>query len=150
MEMRFHYPARFKRDRYKDGRPAIMVAFPDLPEALTCGDDPEDAMAEAEDCLATAIAARISEGAEIPPPSPLKRGQRLIAVPVETAAKAALYLAVRESGMSKAELSRRLGMAPMEVRRLLDPRHPTKLPRLSRALAALGRQIVIETRERAA
>ena len=31
-----------------------------------------------------------------------------------------------------------------EVRRMLDPRHPTKLPRMGAGLRALGRRLVVE------
>jgi antitoxin HicB len=47
------------------------------------------------------------------------------------AAKAALYLAMREAGITNAQLARKLGCGEKEVRRMLDPRHPTKLPRIT-------------------
>lgn len=58
----------------KNGR-GFHVRFHDLPEALTGGWDLPDALAEASDCLAEAIAGRISRGDEIPLPTRLKRGQ---------------------------------------------------------------------------
>ena len=62
------------------------------------------------------------------------------------AAKLAVLDAFRASGLSKPELSRRLGRDE-EVRRILDPMHPTKLPTLRAALAALGRRLVIGVEE---
>ena len=53
------------------------------------------------------------------------------------AAKAALYLAMQEAGMSNVQLARKLGCDEREVRRMLDPRHPTKLPRIKEALEVL-------------
>jgi len=44
---RYIYPAVF--DYSPDG---ISVSFPDLPGALTCGDDDEDALRMAKECLA--------------------------------------------------------------------------------------------------
>ncbi|MFI5394806.1 MAG: hypothetical protein ACHQ9S_04665 [Candidatus Binatia bacterium] len=38
----------------------------------------------------------------------------------------------------------RLGCHEKEVGRLLDPRHPSKLPRLRQALAQLGKRLVVE------
>jgi antitoxin HicB len=38
------------------------------------------------------------------------------------AAKAALYLAMREAGISNVQLARKLGCDEKEVRRMLDPR----------------------------
>lgn len=84
------YPASFLPEEDGSG---FHVRFPDLPEALTGGDDLEDTLAQAADCLAEAIAGRIARGDEIPPPSKAKRGQRLIGVPLYLAPKLALYLA---------------------------------------------------------
>ena len=70
----------------------------------------------------------------------------MVPVPAPTAAKAALYLALREAGITRLELAGRLGCDEKEVRRLLDPRHPSKLPRLEAALAQLGKRLVLEMR----
>ena len=59
------------------------------------------------------------------------------------AAKAWFYLALRDAGSTRAQLARRLGLDEKEVRRMLNPRHPTKLPRIEQALAALGRRLVV-------
>jgi antitoxin HicB len=53
-------------------------------------------------------------------------------------AKAALYLAMGEAGMTKVQLARRPGCDEKEVRRMLDPRHPTKLPRIKEAREVFG------------
>jgi antitoxin HicB len=58
----YSYPARLEPD--EDGR--LVVHFPDLPEALTDGADAVEALAEASDCLSTALAARIVNDEEIP------------------------------------------------------------------------------------
>ena len=64
-------------------------------------------------------------------------------VPAQVAVKAALYTAVREAGIKNTELARRLGADEKEVRRLLDPHHRSKLPRLEAALEVLGKKLVI-------
>ena len=87
------YPASLLREENGKG---FHVRFPDLPEALTGGDDLEDTLVQAADCLAEAIAGRIARGDEIPQPSKAKRGQHLIGVPLYLAPKLALYLAMRE------------------------------------------------------
>ena len=58
-------------------------------------------------------------------------------------AKAALYLAIREAGITTSDLARRIGVPAAEVRRLLDPRHNTRLRQLEAALAALGQRLVV-------
>ena len=63
--------------------------------------------------------------------------------PAETVAKAALYTAMREAGISKIQLARRLGVDEKEVRRLLDPHYGSKLPRIAEAISLLGKKLVI-------
>ena len=134
------YPASFLRE--ENGR-GFYVRFPDVPEALTGGDDLDDALVQAADCLAEAIAGRIRRGDDIPAPSRPKRGQRLIGVPLYLAPKLALYLAMREHGTRNTELAKRLGVSETVVRRMLDPKHGTKPERIQAALAALGKRIVV-------
>ncbi len=141
---RFVFPAEFRK-----GDGTIVVRFPDNPEALTEGDDEAEAYVQATDCLEEAIAGYIADGRDIPAPSKRKPGQRLVPVPVQTAAKAALHLALRDAGLSKAALARELGCDVKEVRRILDPRHPTKLPRIDAALSVLGKRLVLGVRDAA-
>jgi antitoxin HicB len=143
----FSYPVVLTPDDTDGG---FVVTFPDLPEAITQGDDAARALEEAADALEEAIAGRIRRGDPIPAPS-AEGGDRLqVPVPALTAAKAALYLALRESGMSKSELATRLGCDEKEVRRLLDPRHPSKLPRIEKALSALGKSLALRLVDEAA
>jgi antitoxin HicB len=134
------YPASFPAE--ENGR-GFHVRFRDLPEALTGGDDLEDTLVQAADCLAEAIAGRIVRGDAIPAPSRLKRGQYPIGVPLCLAPKLALYLAMREGGIRNTELAKRLGVSETVVRRMLDPKHTTRPERIQAALAALGKRIVI-------
>lgn len=138
--LRFTYAVKLTRDR-RDG--GYVVACRDLPEAITQGETVEDVLSEAEGALQAAIEGRIEDGLEIPAPSAPKRGERLVATPITTALKAAVYLAMREQNVSKSELARRMRVHEKEARRLLDPHHPTKVPTLERALAALGRRAEI-------
>jgi antitoxin HicB len=119
------------------------VRFRDLPEALTGGDDLEDALAQAADCLAEAIAGRIARGEAIPRPSKPKRGERQVSVPLYLAPKLALYLAMREQGLRKTQLARRLGVSETVVRRMLNPKHATKPEKIQAALAVLGKCLVV-------
>jgi antitoxin HicB len=134
------YPASFRREA--DGA-GFHVRFPDLPEALTGGDDVEDTLVQAADCLAEAIAGRMARGDEIPQPSKTKRGQHLISVPLYLAPKLALYLAIRERRIPNTELAKRLGVSETVVRRMLNPKHNTKPEKIQDALVALGKRIVV-------
>ena len=128
----------------------LTVRFADLPEAITSGEDRQDALQQAADCLEEAIAGRIADGMDIPQASRPKRGRVLIPLSGSMAAKASLYLALRDAGISRTQLARRLGVDEKEVRRMLNPRHPTKLPRIEQALASLGRRLVVSLETEAA
>jgi antitoxin HicB len=135
----FSYPAVFHRD--KDGRQ--VVSFRDFPEAHTDGKDKLEATEEAVDCLGSAIAFRIGDKRDIPSPSQPKRGERLVPVPLWIVGKLALYLAMREKGISNSELGRMLGVRETVVRRMLDPDHDTKAEKLHGALFALGKRLTV-------
>lgn len=86
----FTYTVKLTSD--KDGG-GYVVTCRDLPEAITQGDTREKAFAEAADCLAEAIAARIDDGRDIPSPSAPKRGELTVSVPPSMLLKAAVYSA---------------------------------------------------------
>ena len=120
-----------------------MITCRDLPEAISQAEATEDCEEVASGCLQAALEARIRHEMELPQPSKPKAREVLIAPPAGTAAKAALYVAMREAGVSKMELARRLGVDEKEVRRMLDPGHGSKLPRIAEAIEALGRHLRI-------
>ena len=136
----FTYPVKLTRDR-KDG--GYVVSCRDIPEAITQGDSIEHALSEAEGALQAAIECRIEDGLDIPAPSPAKRGERMVPTPITTALKAAVYTEMRGQRVSKSELARRMHVNEKEARRMLDPRHPTRVSTLERALAVLGRRAEI-------
>ena len=139
--MRFIYPARLRRA----GPDEIVVSFRDLPECLTSGRDEAEALTEASDALEEAIAGRIVDEEPIPRPSARRAGEHRVAVPPTMAAKAALVLAFRDSGLTRLAFARRLGVDDKVVRRMLDPRHATTANRLQKALRLLGRELVVES-----
>jgi antitoxin HicB len=139
----FIYPASICED---DG--TWLVRFRDVPEAITEGESFADALTQAADALEEAIAGRIRREDEIPEGTRRQAGEHAVPVPPLMAGKAALYLAVRERGIGKRELAKRLGVDEKEGRRLLDPKHPTKIQRLQEALAAVGRSLSVRVDER--
>ena len=127
--MRFTYPAQLQRT----GVDEIVVSFRDLPECLTSGADETEALAEAADALEEAIAGRIDDRESIPYPSTRRAGEHLVTVPADTAVKAALALALRETGTTRVALAARLGIDEKAVRRMLDPRHRSSANRIHEA-----------------
>ena len=140
--MRYAYPVVL--DPEPDGS-AINVSFPDVPEALTWGDDEAEALHLAEDCLVTALNCYVRAGKPLPKPAPA-RGRSMIPVPPLVAAKLALYGAMREQGVSAVELARRLGVAEKVVDALLHLKRRTYLGQLERALAELGVRLEVTVR----
>jgi len=136
----FIYPALFTPNKQDGG---FVVTFPDVPEAITQGDDIAEALEQAADCLEEAIAGRIRCHEDLPEASRVRPRHYAIPLSAQTAAKAALYLAIREARLTQIELAERLQCDEKEVRRMLDPRHASKLSRLEAALAALGHQLVV-------
>jgi len=134
----FTYPVILTPDKEAGG---FVVTCRDVPEVVTQGETTEDAISEAQGALEAAIEMRIEDGMAIPVPSARKRGEHFAALPVGTAMKAALYVSMQEQNVSKAELARRLGLDEKEARRMLDPKHGTKVPALERALHALGKRV---------
>lgn len=137
---RFSFPVTLTLDLDDGG---YVVTFRDLPEAITQGDSVELALQEATDCIEEAIAARIDDRLDIPEPSDLLEGEYLVAVPMQTALKAAVMLAMSESKMNQVQLANALKVHEKEVRRILDPHHGTKLATLERTLNILGKKAVL-------
>lgn len=112
----------------------------DLPEVLTAGATTAAALENAADALVVAIEGKIEDEDLVPEPSKPRSGEQVITLPAQLAAKAAVYRAWRETGITKAELAKKLGVAEDEARRILNPRYGTQLDRLEAVLAALGQK----------
>jgi antitoxin HicB len=139
----FTYPVDMKPD---DG--GFVVTFPDLPFGITEGDDEGEALSMAVGAIETVIIALMDDRKDIPRPSPA-RGRPTVTLPPASAAKVALYMAMREQQVGKAELARRLGWHLPQVDRVLDLRHASKLDQLELALRAVGKELVVSVRDAA-
>ncbi len=131
------YPANFKAA--EEG--GFVITFPDIPEAITQGEDEEDARHRASDALETALDFYFEAAESIPMPSKPKRGQRLIELPASITAKVLLLNELLAQKVRPAELARRLKVTPQEVTRLIDVHHTTKIDGIAVALKALGKTL---------
>ena len=136
--MKFIYPAKIEEE---EG--FFTVSFRDIPSALTDGQTYEEALDEAVDCLGEALASYILDNEVIPTPSRTRKNDVLITPPALVAAKAALYMATIEAGLTKTTLATRLGVTEAVGRRLLNPRYQTKIVKIDEALHAMGKRMVI-------
>ena len=92
----------------------------------------------AVNALEEAIAARIHDRKDIPLPS---RGKTFALLPTLTSVKVMLYQDMREQGIGKAELARRLGWHLPQVDRVMDVQHRSRLDQMEAALGAIGRRL---------
>ena len=98
------------------------MSFPDVRGALTSGKDRAEALDLAEDALVAALGAFFRLRQDIPLPSPIEDGQESIPLPPIAAAKVALCTAMREQGITEAELAERLGVGKNAVRSIYATR----------------------------
>ncbi len=147
--MRYAYPCYIVRDEEEaraTAREAYVVTFPDVYGANTGGWSWDEAVDMAKDCLEVALGMYVEAREDIPAPGPVADGQVLISVAPIVAAKLALYTAMREQNVTNVALATRLDLHENAVRRLLDPGHRSHITSVEKALAVVGRSLVLEDR----
>ena len=140
--MRYAYPCNFDPD-VEEGK-GFVVTFPDVPEAITGGFTREESLFMAEAGLAVALSMYVDNNEDIPIPSQPTDGQVMIALPPVAAAKLALYSAMREQGVSKAELAEKLGITEKAAYKLVNPDCGSHMASVMKALKAVGRKLIVE------
>ncbi len=119
----------------------FVVTFRDIPEAVTQGDDVEEALAMAKDVLLASMEVYFDEKRQVPPPSAALPGERLIPLPASIAVKVLLLNEMLAQAVIPAELARRMATTRQEVNRLIDLAHTTRIDRIEDAMTALGRDL---------
>ena len=119
----------------------FVVTFPDVPEAITQGEDREEALLYAVDALEAALSFYVDDKRPLPVPSKPKRGQVVVRRSVLESVKLAIYAEMLAQGVKKSELARRLGWHMPQVDRLLDLNHASRMEHLESAARSLGREI---------
>jgi antitoxin HicB len=133
------YPVNLELDTNN----SYLVTFPDIPEALSAGEDEGEALLNALDALETVIEAYFDEKREVPMPSKPKKGQPVVTLPALVVTKVLLQNEMLRQGVRKSELARRLNVHMPQVDRLLDPRHSSKLEAIEAAFLSLGKRLKI-------
>jgi antitoxin HicB len=131
------YPV--KLDEAADG---VTLTFPDVPEAVTDGEDRKQAMHHAVDALLTAVMIYEGDRRAFPLPAKVKAGTPTVRLPITASLKIFLHNAMVEQGMRKVDLMRATGWASPQVDRILDPRYASKVDLIETALAAAGKAVV--------
>jgi antitoxin HicB len=129
-----------------DDNGTLLVTFPDVSGAVTCGETRAEALENAVDALETVLSGLIRERQDIPAPS-AARGRPAVSLSLLGSLKVAAYRAMRARGWRKADLARALDLNPRQIDRLLDLRHGSTVGQLESALRACGRRVEIGTRD---
>jgi antitoxin HicB len=137
MKKTYSFNVAFEDD--PDG--GVLVTFPDVPEAISHGADRAEAIAQGKEALAVALFGYLKEGRELP--TAKRRSGPLVAPQATDVLKIAVVEAWQESGLSKSDFARMLGVDEKEARRILDPDAATKADRLEKALSLFGRRLHI-------
>ena len=120
----------------------FVVTFPDVPEAITQGEDSDEALLYAIDALESALSFYVDARKPLPTPS-APAGRPTVRPSALECAKLGVYQAMTEQGIRKSELARRLGWHLPQVDRLFDLRHTSRMDQIEAAAHALGRQVEV-------
>ena len=85
---------------------------------------------------------------EIPRPSPAKR-RPFVVLPTLSELKVSLYAAMRDTGVSRTDLARRLNCPPSQVDRLLDLNHASRFDQLEAAFRVPNKRLSIQMQDAA-
>jgi len=143
--MCLRYPVILK----PDDNDTLTVRFPDIPQVITYGVNEFEALYMAQDALVTLFCGLMEDQQPIPHPSKPKKDQPTVSLPPLVTAKLAIYQAMRDQGVSEAEMCTRLHCDLRHIRRLLDLDHETHLKHIEAALAELGKRLTITIQDAA-
>lgn len=139
-----HYTAHFEPDGA-----GWLVTFPALPEAITGGENRDEARANAVDALEVVLLTYAKDGRDVPADVHAAGDTEQVAASAQVVAKVHFIEAFHGSGLTRVALANRLGKAESEVRRMLDPYYGSKLPALEAGMKALGKRFVLTVEEAA-
>src|SRR5260370_29800187 len=130
-------------DTVTDG--SLLATCKAFPELTTFGADKAQVWKNALGSLEEAIAARIDDGDPLPAAATeaqIKRHKGVwVKLPLMTSLKCMLYSALRESGMNRAELARRLDWHRDSVDRLFPLDHASRVDQIEAAFKLLQQLI---------
>ena len=133
------FPARIERQ----GEGDFVVAFPEIPEAITGGSSVEEALSNAEDALEEAILEYLAQGRIVPSPRAALHGEHDVVLAPVTASRAALANVMRERNITNVALAARLGKSEGAIRRLTDGSANVKIDTVIDVMKALGGRAIL-------
>ncbi len=125
-----------------DDNGSFLVTSSDFPELTTFGESRDDAIRQGEAAVEEALAARIADGRPLPRFHTVARpGAPAARISYAVQVKVGLVQALQDSGITRAELSRRLDWHREQVDRLFRFDHVSKPDQVQAAFNALGYEI---------
>lgn len=116
-----------------------LVTAPQFDEVVSYGATQDEACRNGRNAIEEAISSRISDGEDIPVPMQGTTGRRhFVEVPAMVYLKSALYMILREKGLTRADLMRLLGCHREHVDRLFRLDHNSRLDAIEDAFKAIG------------
>ena len=136
--MRIRYPAYF--EPAEEG--GFTITFPDFPEAISEGDDLDQALFNAVEVLDLTLVSRLDDKEEIPLPHE-ETGENIYMIAPDANIQAVLLFRFNKGDRKLADIARTLGTSWPAIARLEDPKHWPTLRQLDKVAAALGKRLVI-------
>lgn len=102
----YDYAIRFE----EDSAPGLAILCRDLPKLNSYGEDRKSAISEALDAIETTLSIYVDQRRVIPVASAPEAGEHVVRLPAVTVAKIALWNAMKQRDMRKADLCRLLGV----------------------------------------
>jgi len=121
----------------------FVVTFPDIPEAITQGENREEVFLYAQESLETALMMYIEKQRDLPRPSPAKNHPTISPDALECA-KLSIYVAMREQKVPKMELAQRLHWHIPQVVQLFDLDYTSQLAQIEQVAASLGKRVELQ------
>jgi len=140
---KFEYPVVLEADDNE----TILATVPDVRGVHSFGEDEADAIDHAREALIVMFSAMMDDNEVIPAPSKVSRGGSVVSLPTLVASKLMIYNAMKEQGVTRSELARRLGgKNPTHITRLLNVLHQSRHDQIDEALAVLDQRITVDTK----
>ncbi|WP_019218558.1 hypothetical protein [Bartonella florencae] len=126
----------------KDDNNTVLVVSKDFQEFITYGNDEKEALEHAKNALLTVIMGRFQDR-EVVTFGARDAAYPFVQVSLLVTLKIAIHNAMVEKNLRKADLMRLLKLHPIQIDRLLDLNHETKLEALESTLHILGKAVTI-------
>ena len=129
-----------------DANDTFLITCPAIPGVVIFAETESTIQLRSRDAIETMLQSVMARNEPLPASDRLKPATTHVQLALTASLKAELYEACRSSGVTRAELARRLGWHREQVDRLFRLNHASRLAQLEAAFKAVGREIDLEVR----